>query len=165
MNAPGRTPATEAALTGRYRRLHDQLAALFLRTADPVARMATAVAVLHHKQPHFFWTGFYRLLDGRLVVGPYQGPLACGVLPGPEGVCWAAVARGETVLVPDVHAFAGHVACDARSRSEIVVPVRDAGGAVVAVLDVDSDRPDAFGPADREGLEAIVALLQAPPAD
>lgn len=162
MDASGRTPATEAALTGRYRRLHEQLADLYLKTADPVARMATACAVLHHKQPHFFWTGFYRLLDGKLVVGPYQGPLACSVLPGPDGVCWAAATRGQTVLVPDVHAFPGHVACDARSRSEIVVPVRDAGGAVVAVLDVDSDRPDAFGPADREGLEAIVALLYAP---
>lgn len=162
MDASGRTPATEAALAGRYRRLHEQLADLYLKTADPVARMATACAVLHHKQPHFFWTGFYRLLDGKLVVGPYQGPLACSVLPGPDGVCWAAAARGQTVLVPDVHAFPGHVACDARSRSEIVVPVRDAGGAVVAVLDVDSDRPDAFGPADREGLEAIVALLYAP---
>jgi GAF domain-containing protein len=162
MTAPGHTPATEAALAGRYRRLHEQLSGLFLKTADPVARMATACAVLHHKQPHFFWTGFYCLLDGKLVVGPYQGPLACSVLPGPDGVCWAAVTRGQTVLVPDVHAFPGHVACDARSRSEIVVPVRDAGGSIVAVLDVDSDRPDAFGPADREGLEALVALLHAP---
>lgn len=162
MNEPGRPAATDAALAGRYRRLHEQLAGLFAKTEDPVARMATACAVLHHKQPHFFWTGFYRLQDGRLVVGPYQGPLACSVLPGPDGVCWAAARSGESVLVPDVHAFPGHVACDARSRSELVVPVRDAGGAVVAVLDVDSDRPAAFSPVDREGLEAIVALLYAP---
>ncbi|MBK8166739.1 MAG: GAF domain-containing protein [bacterium] len=162
MAAPERPSATETALAGRYRRLHEQLSALFAKTADPVARMATACAVLHHKQPHFFWTGFYRLQGEFLVVGPYQGPLACSVLPGPDGVCWAAVARGVSVVVPDVHAFPGHVACDARSRSEIVVPVRDADGALVAVLDVDSDRPDAFGEADREGLEAIMALLYAP---
>lgn len=164
MTAPERTPATEIALAGRYRRLHEQLSALLVKTDDPVARMATVCAVLHHKQPHFFWTGFYRLQDGKLVVGPYQGPVACSVLPGPDGVCWAAVNRGATLLVPDVHAFAGHVACDARSRSEIVVPVRDAQGTIVAVLDVDSDRPDAFSEVDREGLEAIVALLYAPVA-
>lgn len=146
-------------LAGRYRRIEDQLAELFRKTDDPTARMATAVAVLHHKMPHFFWTGFYRVIDGALVVGPYQGPMACAVLRGPEGVCWAGVRGGATVLVPDVHAFPGHVACDARSRSEIVVPVRDARGDIVAVLDVDSERPDAFGEADREGLERIVALL------
>lgn len=160
MSAPDPASAAAAALGARYRRLQEQLAELFLKTGDPVARMATASAVLHHKQPHFFWTGFYRLLDGKLVVGPYQGPLACAVLPGPDGVCWAAVTRGESIVVPDVHAFPGHVACDARSRSEIVVPVRDATGAVVAVLDVDSDQPGAFGEVDRVGLEAIVALLR-----
>ncbi|MBK9305126.1 MAG: GAF domain-containing protein [bacterium] len=146
-------------LAGRYRRIEAQLAELFLKTDDPTARMATAVAVLHHKMPHFFWTGFYRVIDGALVVGPYQGPVACAVLRGPEGVCWAGVRGGATVVVPDVHAYPGHVACDARSRSEIVVPVRDAGGDIVAVLDVDSERPDAFGEVDREGLERIVALL------
>ena len=81
------------------------------------------------------------------------------MLPGPAGVCWAAVRQTASVVVADVHAFAGHVACDARSRSEIVVPVRDRGGDVVAVLDVDSDRPAAFGEVDRAGLEAIVALI------
>ena len=153
----------DAALAARYGRLREQLAGLFVKTADPVARMATCCAVLHHKQPHFFWTGFYRLLDDRLVVGPYQGPLACAVLPGPDGVCGAALRTGAIVVVPDVHAFPGHVACYARSRSEIVVPVRDAAGRLVAVLDVDSDRPDAFGEADRLGLEAIVGLLHADP--
>ena len=146
-------------LAGRYRRIEAQLAELFLKTDDPTARMATAVAVLHHKMPHYFWTGFYRVVDGALVVGPYQGPVACAVLRGPEGVCWAGVRSGATVVVPDVHAYPGHVACDARSRSEIVVPVRDRAGVVVAVLDVDSEHPDAFGEVDREGLERIVALL------
>lgn len=154
-------PASAAALAGRYGRVRDQLAGLFLKTTDPVARMATACAVLHHKMPHYFWTGFYRLQEGELVVGPYQGPVACAVLPGPAGVCWAAVQRNASVLVADVHAFEGHVACDARSQSEIVVPVFDRGGAVVAVLDVDSDRPAAFGETDRAGLEAIVALIHA----
>jgi GAF domain-containing protein len=82
-------------LAERYGRLHTQLIDLRAKTEDPTARMATIVALLHHKLPHFFWTGFYRLQRGALVVGPYQGPLACAVLPGPEGVCWAAVHRGE----------------------------------------------------------------------
>jgi L-methionine (R)-S-oxide reductase len=148
-----------AQLAARFERIHDQLTDLFAENDDPVARMATISALLHHKMPHFFWTGFYRLIAGRLYVGPYQGPLACAVLPGPEGVCWACVNKKESILVPDVHAFAGHVACDARSQSEIVVPVREPAGNVVAVLDVDSDQPDAFTEVDRVGLEKIVALV------
>jgi len=141
--------------------VRDQLAELFLKTNDPIARMATVAAVLHHKMPHYFWTGFYRLQAGKLVVGPYQGPVACSVLSGPEGVCWAAVRQAASVMVADVHAFEGHVACDARSQSEIVVPVFGRDGAVIAVLDVDSDRPAAFSEVDRQGLEAIVALIHA----
>jgi len=152
-------------LAGRYARIAAQLTELFQEgpkaTDDPVARMATVCALLHHKMPHYFWTGFYLLRDDRLVVGPYQGPVACAVLPGPEGVCWAGVNRGETVVVPDVHAFPGHVACDGRSRSEIVVPLRRTDATIVGVLDVDSDRPDAFSDTDREGLERIVALVYA----
>lgn len=150
-------------LSARYGRIAAQLEEIFTvgpkATDDPVARMATACALLQHKMNHFFWTGFYLLKQGRLVVGPYQGPLACAVLPGPDGVCWEGVRSGRTVVVPDVHAFAGHVACDARSRSEIVVPLRDRSGAVLGVLDVDSTRPDAFGPDDAAGLERIVALI------
>jgi L-methionine (R)-S-oxide reductase len=148
-------------LAARYARIADQLRELFLKTGDPVARMATTVAVLHHKMPHFFWSGFYRLQADALVVGPYQGPLACAVLPGPEGVCWAGVQRGDPVLVPDVQAFPGHVACDARARSEVVLPMRDAAGSIVGVLDVDSDLPDAFSQVDVEGLERIAALIHA----
>jgi len=148
-------------LSERYARIAAQLTDLMAQTPDPIARMATAAAVLHHKMPHFFWTGFYRLVGGRLIAGPYQGPLACAVLPGPEGVCWAAVRRGEALLVPDVHAFPGHVACDSRSQSEVVVPVRDAGGEVAAVLDVDSDRPAAFGTIDVAGLQAVADLIYA----
>lgn len=150
-------------LAGRYERIAAQLEDLFTNgpkaTDDPIARMASIVAVLHHKMPHYFWTGFYRVAGDRLVVGPYQGPLACAVLPGFEGVCWAGVTNQESLVVADVHAFPGHVACDSRSRSEIVVPVRDATGRVVAILDVDSDRQDAFSETDRVGLERIVALI------
>jgi L-methionine (R)-S-oxide reductase len=154
---------SQEQLAARYERVHQQLAELLntgpKRTADQVARMATICALLTGKMPHFFWTGFYLLKDGKLVVGPYQGPLACAVLPGPEGVCWAAVNRAESIIVPDVHAFAGHVACDSRSNSEIVVPVRDVEGNIIGVLDVDSDRKDAFSEVDRVGLEKLVALV------
>ena len=150
---------TPAQLAARYDRIHAQLSELFERNDEPVARMATISALLHHKMPHFFWTGFYRLMDGKLKVGPYQGPLACAVLDGPEGVCWACVTRRASIVVPDVHAFEGHVACDSRSQSEVVIPVRDGAGEVVAVLDVDSDQPDAFSETDVEGLVAIVALV------
>ena len=149
-------------LRDRYGRIADQLAELFRKTNDPTARMATAAALLHHKQPHFFWTGFYRVQDDKLVVGPYQGPLACAVLKGFDGVCWASVTRGEPVLVPDVHTFPGHVACDSRSRSEVVVPVRDRGGDIVAVLDVDSSEPSAFSEVDVDGLVAIAGLIHRP---
>jgi L-methionine (R)-S-oxide reductase len=148
-------------LGARYARIAEQLSELFVKTSDPIARMATTVAVLHHKMPHYFWSGFYRLQAGELVVGPYQGPLACAVLSEPEGVCWASVQRGEPVLVPDVHAFPGHVACDARARSEVVLPLRDTAGSIVGVLDVDSDLPDAFSEVDVEGLERIAALIHA----
>ncbi len=150
---------SESRLAGRYERIAVQLDELFIKTDDPIARMATTVAVLHHKMPHFFWTGFYRLDGDELVIGPYQGPLACAVLPEPEGVCWAGITRAESIVVPDVHAFPGHVACDARSQSEIVVPVRDRWGEIVGILDVDSDKPEAFGEVDREGLERIVERI------
>ena len=143
----------------RYRRIAEQLKDLFRKTADPVARMATAAALLHAKMPGLLWTGWYLLRGGDLTVGPYQGPLACLVLPAHTGVCWAGIDRGEAVVVPDVHAFPGHVACDSRSRSEIVVPLRDAGGAVVGVLDLDSRNLGHFDEADREGLERVAALI------
>ena len=150
-------------LAGRYERIALQLEELLTTgpkaTDDPIARMATVVALLQPKMPHFFWTGFYRREGNRLVVGPYQGPLACAVLPGREGVCWSCVEEGASIIVPDVQAFAGHVACDARSRSEIVVPVREPAGNIVGVMDVDSDQPDAFSDTDRVGLERIVDLI------
>ena len=100
-----------------------------------------------------------------LIVGPYQGPIACMRLERHTGVCWAGVDRGEPVLVADVHAFPGHIACDSRSQSEVVVPVRDATGAIVGVLDVDSDKPNAFSQVDVDGLTAIVGLIHRTPAN
>jgi len=159
------------ALAGRYGRIADQLHELFAKTADPVARMATAAAVLHYKMPHFFWTGFYLLKragDAKaaggageydLVAGPYQGPLACAVLKRGEGVCWACVQRGEPVVVPDVEAFPGHIACDSRSRSEVVVPVFDSSGRLAGVLDVDAEQPDAFTATDADGLARIAGMV------
>jgi len=121
--------------------------------------MATVASLLHHKMPHFFWTGFYVLREGNLVVGPYQGPLACQVLEKNKGVCWAGVKGKKTIIVPDVHKFPGHIACDSRSNSEIVVPLSDDNGRIWAVLDVDSRRLDAFSDVDREWLEKIANLI------
>jgi L-methionine (R)-S-oxide reductase len=146
----------------RYQRIRAQLEEMLTRTDDPIARMATIVAVLHHKMPGFSWTGFYRLLDGELTVGPYQGLVACQVLEPHQGVCWAVVERGASLVVEDVHAFPGHIDCDPRSRSEIAVPVRDASGAVVAILDVDALRPAHFDDQDRAGLEQLAGLVLAP---
>lgn len=143
----------------RYQRLYDQLVELLRKHKNPVSRMATVVAVLHHKMEYFFWTGFYLLTDDELLVGPYQGPVACMLLERNKGVCWAGIKRGETVIVPDVHAFPGHIACDSRSKSEIVVPLRDTAGNVTGVLDVDSREYGSFDETDQVWLEKIVELI------
>lgn len=144
----------------RYAGIRAQLVEQLAASPDPIARMATIVALLHHKQPRWSWTGFYRLVDdGDLLVGPYQGLIACQILPAGVGVCQAAVSEGAAVVVPDVHAFPGHIACDARSCSEIVVPVRDASGAIVAVLDVDSTQPNQFDEVDAEQLGIIAGWV------
>ena len=140
---------------GRYTRMQAQLAGLLTKTNDPVARMATISAILYHKMDYFFWCGFYRVQGEQLIVGPYQGPAACQVLEG-RGVCLSAVQRGETIIVPDVEKFPGHIACDSRSKSEIVIPVRNSTGQVVAVLDVDSSDIDSFDETDQAFLEKIV---------
>lgn len=151
----------------RYQRIREQLEKLFAETRDPIARMATMASLLHHKMRGFSWTGFYllrnsaSLAEPELLVGPYQGPLACLKLPAHTGVCWAGIDRGEPVVVPDVHAFPGHIACDPRSRSEVVVPVRDAAGGIVGVLDVDSTTPANFDQVDAEELSKLVALIYA----
>lgn len=144
--------------TGRYQRVISQLETLLTKTDDPVARMATIAAVLSHKFDYFFWCGFYFLQGDKLIVGPYQGPVACQVLQG-SGVCLACVHQGKTIQVPDVHQFPCHIACDSRSNSEIVVPVRNPTGSILAVLDVDSIGFDSFDETDQENLEKIVSMV------
>jgi GAF domain-containing protein len=140
-----------------YRTLTEQLASVMDGISDPVAGMATLSALLHHGFGHL-WTGFYRVVEpGKLLrVGPYQGSLGCLEIEFGRGVCGAAAAERRTVLVEDVHAFPGHITCDARSRSEIVVPTFASDGTLIAVLDIDSDRPSAFDETDRIGLERLV---------
>jgi len=121
--------------------------------------MATVSAVLYNKMEYFFWCGFYRLVNGELIVGAYQGPVACQILAKDKGVCWAAVNQGKTIVVPDVHLFPDHIACDSRSKSEIVVPYKDKIGKITAVLDVDSSELGSFDEIDAEYLEKIVALI------
>jgi len=139
---------------------YDELDRAFRATmegmTDPIAAMATVSALLHHGFGHL-WTGFYRVVAPDLLrVGPYQGTLGCLEIPFGKGVCGTAARDRRTVVVPDVHAFPGHITCDARSRSEIVVPVFDSSGALLAVLDIDSDKPNTFDDTDREYLERLM---------
>ena len=134
------------------------MAALLEGETDSIARMANAAAVLHEAFG-FWWTGFYRVSGKELVLGPFQGPVACMRIPFGRGVCGTAWARNETVVVPDVEAFPGHIACSSASRSEIVVPVHGPDGVVTAMLDIDSDRLAAFDEVDRASLERMVKLL------
>lgn len=141
-----------------YRIAVSEIEALVAGEPDLIANLGNAVAVLRERL-EYFWIGTYRLEGDDLILGPFQGTTACSRIGLGRGVCGAAAARGETILVPDVHAFPGHIACDARSRSEIVVALRDSEGRVRGVLDVDSDRPNAFDEIDRDGLEAVARLL------
>ena len=139
-----------------YAALEEQLAAILDGVTDPLTQMATLVAVLHHGFGHL-WTGFYRTVaPGLLRVGPYQGTLGCLEIAFGRGVCGTAAAERRTVVVPDVHAFPGHITCDGRSRSEIVVPLL-LGGEVAGVLDIDSDRLATFDAEDARALERLVA--------
>ncbi len=147
-------------ITGLFERLEKQILGLIAKTGDPVAHRATAVALLHHKVPGVSWTGFYFLRGEDLVVEAYQGPVACLVLERHMGVCWAAIDRNETLLVEDVEEFSGHIACDSKTRSEVVVPVRDIRGRAIGVLDVDSYDPGHFSEAHRKGYESIVRMLE-----
>lgn len=145
--------------TGRYQRIADQLSQLLQATQDPIARMATIASLLYHKMDCFFWIGFYRHIDGQLIVGPYQGPLACQTLQKDTGVCWAALNQAKTIVVADVQKFPGHIACDSRSKSEIVIPCFDSTGKIFAVLDVDSKDLNSFDDNDAQCLEQIVKLI------
>ena len=145
-----------------YDELRGHAEAILDGVDDEITAMATITALVHHAFGHL-WTGFYRVVvPGQLLrVGPYQGSLGCLDIAFGQGVCGRAAAEMKTVIVPDVEKFPGHITCDARSRSEIVVPVADSRGDLIAVLDVDSDRLDAFTPADQQGLEMLVGWFAA----
>lgn len=152
-------PADKAA---RYAEVEAEILAVLDGEPDRVARMATVSSMLADAFPAFFWTGFYVVDPAReteLVVGPYQGTLGCLRIPFGRGVCGAAAAERRTQVVEDVHAFPGHIACDSRSASEIVVPVLDPSGALIAVLDVDATEKAAFDAVDAEWLERLMAKV------
>ena len=170
MSLPAPTPSFAADKPARYRELTEQIMAVLEGEFDRTARMATVAAMLAHAFPeHVSWSGFYVVDHTRrqpeLVIGPYQGALGCLRIGFSRGVCGAAARTGETQIVDDVHAFPGHIACDSRTNSEIVVPVLDAAGELIAVLDLDSTAFAAFDAADAEGLEAIVAAVFAKAVD
>ena len=143
----------------KYEELLPQVAALIDGEDDRVSVMANVAAALHQAMG-FFWTGFYVVAAGELRLGPFQGPVACMHIARGRGVCGTAWDRGETIVVPDVEQFPGHIACSSESRSEIVVPVRDSSGNIWAVLDIDSKSLGTFDETDRQYLEQLVALLK-----
>ncbi|HET7463203.1 MAG TPA: GAF domain-containing protein [Longimicrobium sp.] len=149
-----------AAKEERYREVAMMIESALAGEPDLLAGMATVACLLHNAFPYYYWTGFYRRVGPeRLLVGPYQGTMGCLDITFDRGVCGAAARERRTQLVTDVHAFPGHIACDSASVSEIVVPVLDAAGELIAVLDVDSTLSAAFDETDQRWLERIVALL------
>lgn len=144
-------------MTADYTTLAKTIAALTEGESDAVALMATLACELHHSDDRFDWTGFYRVTaPGLLKIGPYQGGHGCLTIPFERGVCGACARSGEAQIVADVDAFPGHIACASSTRSELVLPVRDGAGALIAVLDIDSDQPAAFTTTDAEALQAIL---------
>jgi GAF domain-containing protein len=143
----------------QYKLLVSQIAALIEGEKDMIAVMSNVAAAIHQAMG-FWWTGFYRVVDGELVLGPFQGPVACMHIPYGKGVCGTAWQREETVIVPDVEQFPGHIACSSASKSEIVVPVFGVDGKVTAVLDIDSDELATFDETDRKYLEEITCFLK-----
>jgi L-methionine (R)-S-oxide reductase len=141
-----------------YRDLARQLAALIAGEPDPIANAANTAALIYHGLPNLNWAGFYFRNGAELVLGPFQGKPACVRILVGKGVCGTAVAQGATILVPDLHGFPGHIACDPISRSELVVPLIE-DGSVFGVLDLDSPLPARFDELDREGCEQLVAVL------
>ena len=141
-----------------YKLLVSQIASLIDGEKDAIAVMSNVAAAIHQTMG-FWWTGFYRVVDDELVLGPFQGPVACMHIPYGKGVCGTAWQRAETVVVPDVEQFPGHIACSSESKSEIVVPVFNSNGKVTAVLDIDSERLATFDDVDRKYLEDICKLM------
>ncbi len=144
----------------RYQRLYTQIKDLIDKSSNnQLSNMVTIIAVLHHKMDYFFWTGFYLLQEGKLQVGPYQGSLACINLTKNSGVCWSAINQQKTVVVSDVREFPGHIACDSRSLSEIVIPIKNKNNNIIGVLDVDSSELVSFDEVDAKWLEKITELI------
>ena len=141
--------------------LAEQARALVGDERDPIANAANLAALLYGELPDLNWAGFYFVRDGELVLGPFQGKPACVRIARGRGVCGTAWERAETIVVPDVHAFPGHIACDSASNAEIVVPLVDSGGRVIGVLDLDSPRHDRFDTNDRVLVEEVAALYVA----
>jgi GAF domain-containing protein len=143
-----------------YEDLSKTIASLCAGEDDMIALMASVVCELHHSDDRFDWTGFYRVTGPEMLkIGPYQGGHGCLQIPFSRGVCGAAARLKTTQLVPDVEAFEGHIACASSTRSELVLPVFNGAGDVIAVLDIDSDQPDAFSQEDAQALEAILASV------
>lgn len=136
-----------------YQTIIPQIQSLISGEPDLIARMANVAAVLHNTF-HFWWTGFYLVKGDELVLGPFQGPVACTRIPYNKGVCGTAWAQAKTFIVPDVHDFHGHIACSSESKSEIVIPVRH-NGDIIAVLDIDSAEYNSFDSIDQKYLEQI----------
>lgn len=143
----------------KYQLLQQQIKALSAGETDQVAVMANVAAAIHLEMG-FWWTGFYRVQNGELVLGPFQGPVACMHIGYGKGVCGTSWKQGETIVVPDVEQFPGHIACSSESRSEIVVPVRTAEGEIIAVLDIDSKDLATFDEVDKQWLEEIVKVFE-----
>ncbi|MFN6964712.1 MAG: GAF domain-containing protein [Pyrinomonadaceae bacterium] len=141
-----------------YDEIVPQIESLVAGETDVVANLANVAAALKEAFG-FFWVGFYLAKDGELVLGPFQGPLACTRIKFTDGVCGHAFTTRQTVVVPDVNAFPGHIACSSASRSEVVVPILNANGEALGVLDVDSDKLDDFSEIDARGLEAVARIV------
>ena len=143
----------------RYKLLLEQVKSIVEGETDLIANMANVAAMIHETFG-FWWTGFYRVEGDELVLGPFQGPLACTRIKRGRGVCGTAWAQNETIVVPDVEQFPGHIACSSASRSEIVVPLRDGKGGVFAVLDIDSAELNTFDEVDRVWLEGVAEAMK-----
>ena len=142
-----------------YKLLHQQLLSLTEGVEDTISNLANASALLFHTLHDLNWAGFYLYKEGVLLLGPFQGKTACTKIPMGKGVCGTAAEKGETIVVPDVHAFPGHIACDGDSNSEIVIPLY-LRGSLYGVLDIDSPKVGRFDEQDKEGLEAVVRILE-----
>jgi len=145
----------------RYEHIYQQCVELVKPENNFISKLATVASLLHHKMEGFFWTGFYLLNpQGELWVGPYQGSVACQKLARPNGVCWTAIIQQKAIIVPNVHEFPGHIACDSRSNSEIAIPLITKNNKIIGVLDVDSKNFNHFDEIDAEWLNKICSLLQ-----